>query len=330
MTRYTNFGRKRTYVDAGFSDETSAEASTSTAHLVDSSQDQHGSEQPPVKDKRKRSKNGKSAQVAGDTAGGGDGHSAKANEESGTTIDGGVAGDSEDAHVARAKVRKDLVKLKEKQSAWRRKDIADRAAASEQRRLKRLAERHANTTCFACRETGHAARECPNVKSEQTEGGKGKGREVLGICYRCGSQKHTLSRCRKTVNESNPLPFASCFVCSGKGHLASACPENKSKGIYPNGGSCKLCGETTHLAKDCGLRKPEPTARSVLLGTGRGAGADEDDFHTLKRKTIEIDREEHSEERVKKMAKLKVGAHSGIVKPFGVVPARHAKKVVYF
>ena len=72
---------------------------------------------------------------------------------------------------------------------------------------------------------------------------------------RCGSQRHSLSRCKKPSNVDDPFPFASCFVCNGKGHLASSCPQNKGKGIYPNGGCCKLCGETTHLARNCTMRQ---------------------------------------------------------------------------
>ena len=167
-------------------------------------------------------------------------------------------------------------------------DISYRAAKSEKRRLDRIREKSQNTICFACRERGHAARDCPKtlgdtkvtLGSDEEGGGDGKTKAVkaaVGICYRyvkkthrhslqrllinsrdptrCGSTQHTLSRCRKPSNPDNPLPFASCFVCSRKGHLASSCPKNADRGVYPNGGSCKLCGEKSHLAKNCPLRK---------------------------------------------------------------------------
>jgi zinc finger CCHC domain-containing protein 9 len=176
---------------------------------------------------------------------------------------------------------------------------------------------------------------------------------VVGICYRyvfhlvplvhystyttfrCGSRRHTLSRCKKPVDASNPLPFASCFVCSGKGHLASSCPQNKSKGIYPNGGCCKLCGDTTHLARNCELQKQGlhliweiklealnyfclDTNNSVtILGIAsrEATGADEDDFHVLKRRKDEMERDEKTAEKIKRSLGAKAGT---------------AKKVVYF
>jgi zinc finger CCHC domain-containing protein 9 len=133
--------------------------------------------------------------------------------------------------------------------------------------VKRIAGRHAHTTCFACREVGHSAKDCPTILQQRPEnalhrddGGEMKTTTtvtaaVVGICYRCGSRKHNLARCRQPTKPDDPLPFASCFVCSGRSHLASSCPQNNGKGVYPNGGSCKLCGETTHLARDCALRK---------------------------------------------------------------------------
>ncbi|KAF7294889.1 hypothetical protein MIND_01026800 [Mycena indigotica] len=182
-------------------------------------------------------------------------------------------------------------------------------ASSEKRRLNRIQERKANTTCFACREKGHDARECP----------QSKGKPIVGICYRCGSSRHTLARCKKKVDPQNPLPFASCFVCDTKGHLASTCPDNVAKGIYPNGGCCKLCRETSHLAKDCPLRQQDSSKDAVVFGSGRDAGADEDDFHILKRHKNEVDRDEKNEERRRRAVDVKAGSVSGVVKAFGLL-----------
>jgi zinc finger CCHC domain-containing protein 9 len=66
-----------------------------------------------------------------------------------------------------------------------------------------------------------------------------------------------------------------------------------------------------------------------LLGTGRDAGADEDDFHTIRRKNVEIDRDERGEERTRKEAKVRAGTVTGVVKVFGKAPVE-PKKVVYF
>lgn len=58
---------------------------------------------------------------------------------------------------------------------------------SEKRRLARIAEREASTTCFACRSKGHAARDCPNAL-EGTVSASGvqsmKGSDTVNICYR--------------------------------------------------------------------------------------------------------------------------------------------------
>lgn len=69
---------------------------------------------------------------------------------------------------------------------------------------------------------------------------------------------------------------------------------------------------------------------STVLGTGREAGADEDDFHTFKRHTTELDRDEKQEDKIKRSLDIKAGAHSGVVQTFGNVPKPPTKKVVYF
>ncbi|KAF9076122.1 hypothetical protein BDP27DRAFT_1313930 [Rhodocollybia butyracea] len=168
---------------------------------------------------------------------------------------------------------------------------------SERRRLKRIEEKNADTICYACRERGHAAKDCP-----KNENGGSSSSKQVGMCYRCGSTRHSLSRCKKPEDPSNPLPWAHCFVCSNQGHLASTCPQNKSKGIYPNGGSCKLCGDITHLAKDCSIRKKDTGSLAAVLGLEeKHVGADEDDFHTLGRRKQELDRRDKHVEQVQRM-----------------------------
>ena len=73
----------------------------------------------------------------------------------------------------------------------------------------------------------------------------------------------------------------------------------------------------------------EVTSKTLFVGTGRGAGADEDDFHTFRRKTVEVSRDESRDERRIKKADIKVAAHSGVVKSFGQAPAK-TKKIVTF
>ena len=68
----------------------------------------------------------------------------------------------------------------------------------------------------------------------------------------------------------------------------------------------------------------------VVLGTGLEAGPDEDDFHTFKRRTAEVDRDEKQTSKMKQMLELRAGAHSGVVKAFGNIPAAKKNKVVVF
>lgn len=123
---------------------------------------------------------------------------------------------------------------------WKKMEAERRvktSARSEDRREKRVAEREAQTRCYACRSMGHSARDCPEaVNSNSTAldegdavGGGGAadaatdveaqltGRETVGICFRCGSTEHILAKCRKAAPRGGPpLPFAVCFVCKGK------------------------------------------------------------------------------------------------------------------
>ncbi|KAI5453218.1 hypothetical protein NCC49_006243 [Naganishia albida] len=229
-------------------------------------------------------------------------------------------------------------------NGWgKREDIKRKAQRTEQRRQGREHDRTSNTICFACRGKGHAAKDCPNVllagektelesinadaadTVEETRGLKRKkgkkGADLAGSsgrCYRCDSSEHPLSRCPKPPSVG--LPFAHCFICLEKGHLASKCPSN-SRGIYPNGGSCKVCGSVQHRAQDCpddkrGAVPAAPTLTEaeeellkmkddvVVLGTGREAGADEDDFMTVKRKRTEVERK-HADAKAQQLAAKK-------------------------
>ncbi|KIR59831.1 zinc knuckle family protein [Cryptococcus bacillisporus CA1873] len=182
------------------------------------------------------------------------------------------------------------------------------AKHAEDRKRRRIEDRNANVTCFACRGVGHAARACPNIllaattvgaPEEQGEnesqerkekevgrrkGGKKGGDVTSNKCYRCNGTDHSLHQCPEPVDPQNPTPYATCYICLGSGHLSSLCPQNK-KGVYVNGGACKVCGSTAHRAKDCPDDKREKAPAfeprkqgEIVLGTGNGAGADEDDF----------------------------------------------------
>jgi len=65
-----------------------------------------------------------------------------------------------------------------------------------------------------------------------------------------------------------------------------------------------LCGETDHLARNCKLRDKGVMGKTMFWGTGTEAGADEDDFHTFKRKSAEVDKEQKAVERTRN-SKLK-------------------------
>ncbi|KAK3848150.1 MAG: hypothetical protein J3R72DRAFT_378122 [Linnemannia gamsii] len=173
----------------------------------------------------------------------------------------------------------------------------DNSAKSERRRLRRQKERGNASVCFACRKTGHSAKNC-----KESTG--------VGMCYSCGSLEHMTQDCKKLSKDGNKFKFATCFVCKEQGHLAGACPKNEN-GLYPKGGSCRFCNKVDHLARDCTLTKEE-VGTFTLGKIDLVQGADDDDFHIFvdeKRKLTE------EQKTIKRMVKA---------------PVKPAKKVVSF
>ncbi|KAF9530313.1 hypothetical protein CPB83DRAFT_834561 [Crepidotus variabilis] len=350
MTRITNFGRKRTHLEAGFAgslaDDISAtasisnEASTSAQTLDDLKNEARviATEEPTKKKRKKRIRTPMSKR---------DGYAAKLKEaaEQDVGTDGGASNLMGVAKVGVDNTEKPKPPTMKKDGPKKKNKKKDRQerikSATEARRLKRVQDKLTDTICFACREKGHAARDCPKplVSGENAEGSQSNSkRPGVGICYRCGSSKHSLAKCRKPADPSNPYPFASCFVCSGTGHLASACPQNAERGIYPNGGCCKLCGDKTHLAKDCAVKRKVHDPMAVIIGSNANtstgqAGADEDDFHIYKRTSNEIDHAEKQQERLAKMRAMenRKGVVSGSVVAGNLQPpqSKQAKIVVF-
>ena len=53
------------------------------------------------------------------------------------------------------------------------------------RRKKRIAQRQDHTICFACRQKGHPAADCPVIRNSTTEGNSpSASKTLIGVCYR--------------------------------------------------------------------------------------------------------------------------------------------------
>uniref|UniRef100_A0A8B9E5Q1 Zinc finger CCHC-type containing 9 n=1 Tax=Anser cygnoides TaxID=8845 RepID=A0A8B9E5Q1_ANSCY len=116
---------------------------------------------------------------------------------------------------------------------WEEMAAAPRGAvvpARKRRRRKEYADRDVNGFAAHLRkanfpvEPGHGVADCPAVLESQDMG--------TGICYRCGSTEHDISKCKAKIDPAaGAFPYAKCFICGEMGHLSRSCPDNP-KGLY--------------------------------------------------------------------------------------------------
>ncbi|QRW08287.1 hypothetical protein RhiLY_07286 [Ceratobasidium sp. AG-Ba] len=107
-----------------------------------------------------------------------------------------------------------------------------------------------------------------------------------------------------------------CFACREQGHTAKACP--KSSVLDDDGLPRETIGlfigagrESTHYRGAKNLRIQKSTSIRILLHLGQDVyfsgehmgGADEDDFHSLKRRRAVVDQEEKFEQRRERTAR---------------------------
>ncbi|KAF8274574.1 hypothetical protein EI94DRAFT_1782445 [Lactarius quietus] len=187
-----------------------------------------------------------------------------------------VQNDGDDKPVIKSKKTKRALAKAESQGKGETGQKA--AASSETCRLKPKAERGVNTTCFACREVGYSAKDFPSTQPDTNgtvDGGtKAHHKSIVTAAaalmlnadaYRYGTVMRQVRFSKaypgRPLEPDGSFPFASCFVRSGRRRLAGSCPKNNGKGVYPNG---------------------DASTDASLLGIGREARADEDDFHMVR------------------------------------------------
>lgn len=211
MTRYTDFARKRTYVEAGlnYREDRSGEEpekeqeGSSDAHDIPQHAREAESSEPSKKKGSSKHRKGKSDDAqpvtehegsqppppTNDTEPSDGDQSENVVAENAVDDDGKRKRSRGAIRAERRRIRGSLLpKPPRLLNASSFLDAQTRKEDSERRRVKRKDQRTVDTICFACREKGHAARECTKALKPTEEGGEAKRKNVaksaVGICYR--------------------------------------------------------------------------------------------------------------------------------------------------
>ncbi|KAI6021525.1 hypothetical protein BKA83DRAFT_674462 [Pisolithus microcarpus] len=207
MTRVTNFGRKRTYVQAGFA---SGEPSTES-HVPSRTETPTTSESSA----KKRTRTKKSANDLDDDR-------AHTNPQDDNGKGSGSAG--KDKPLSEHRFPKEQVNEKQKREG-------------RHRRLKRIARRQDDTVCFVCREkvgdapAGEGGKK--DVGPHGTQLSRCKKPEdplsplPFASCFVCFSKGHLASSCPKNADKGIYPNGGCCKLCGEKTHLAKDCELRK-------------------------------------------------------------------------------------------------------